>query len=176
MLQGHAAIEHVVEHVAAELGMDPLEFRLVNLFQKGDKLLEGIEFEEDTNPIVPLIEQIQNDANFAQRKVAVETFNRNNRWKKKGISLVPVRYLHQYIGFLKYHAMVSVYAGDGSVAVVHGGIEMGQGINTKVAQVVAKELGISMDMIKVKPANNHMGPNDCVTGGSFGSEICASVR
>lgn len=49
------------------------------------------------------------------------------------------------------------------------------GLNTKVAQVVAKELGISVDMIKIKPTDNFVGPNNSVTGGSMGSECCASV-
>ena len=89
--------------------------------------------------------------------------------------MVPVRYPHSYIGF-KYHVMVSVYAHDGTVSVSHGGIEMGQGLNTKVAQTVAKELGISLDMIKVKATNNLVGPNNSTTGGSMGSECCSSVR
>ena len=61
------------------------------------------------------------------------------------------------------------------MAVSHGGVEMGQGLNTKVAQVVAKTLGITMDMIKVKPTDNLMAPNNSCTGGSVGSEICSSV-
>ena len=69
--------------------------------------------------------------------------------------------------------------GDGSIAVSHGGIEMGQGINTKVAQTVANELkdyGVTIDMIKVKAANNLVSPNNCVTGGSTTSELTCNVR
>lgn len=68
-----------------------------------------------------------------------------------------------------------MYQGDGSVAVSHGGIEMGQGINTKVAQVVARELGVDLDMIRVKPSNNFANVNGSVTGGGMGSECNASV-
>ena len=71
---------------------------------------------------------------------------------------------------------ISVYHDDGSVAVAHGGIEMGQGMNTKVAQVVAKELGVDMDMIRVKPSNNFANVNGSVTGGGMGSECNCSVK
>ena len=69
--------------------------------------------------------------------------------------------------------------GEASIALSHGGIEMGQGINTKVAQTVANELkdyGVTIDMIKVKAANNLVSPNNCVTGGSTTSELTCNVR
>ena len=94
-----------------------------------------------------------------------------HRWTKRGISLVPLKYNHSYTG-LKFTAMLSVFKADGTVSVTHGGIEMGQGINTKVAQTVAKELGIGMDMIRVKASNNNAAPNNSITGGSTGSESC----
>ena len=97
-----------------------------------------------------------------------------NLWQKRGISLIPVRYGHNYWG-TRYHVSISVYQGDGSVAVTHGGIEMGQGINTKVAQVVAKELGVDLDMVRVKPSNNFANVNGSVTGGGMGSECNCSV-
>ena len=70
---------------------------------------------------------------------------------------------------------ISVFSKDGSIAVSHGGIEMGQGINTKVAQVVAKELGVPMSIIRVKAASSIMAPNNSTTGGSTGSESCCKV-
>ena len=56
------------------------------------------------------------------------------------------------------------------------GIEMGQGINTKVCQVISRELGVPMDLIRIKPTNNFTGANSSVTGGSMGSKCCCSVR
>ena len=70
-----------------------------------------------------------------------------------------------------------MYGGDGTVAVTVGGMEMGQGLNTKVAQVVAQALGVTdATLIKVKAANNFVGNNNATTGGSFGSEVTCSVR
>ena len=73
------------------------------------------------------------------------------------------------------NCLISVYGGDGSVSVAHNGIEMGQGINTKVAQCVAAELGIDVSMVKVKPVTNLTNPNGAITGGSAGSESNCAV-
>ena len=91
--------------------------------------------------------------------------------------MVPIKYGHQQFG-TNYNVNISVYHDDGSVAVSHGGIEMGQGINTKVAQIVAKELGVPLDIIRVKPTNNVSNPNAFFTAGSMGSEgnCAAAIR
>jgi xanthine dehydrogenase/oxidase len=73
------------------------------------------------------------------------------------------------------HALVSIYHGDGSVVVQHGGIEMGQGINTKAAQTTAYMLGIPLEKISIKPTSSLL-PNDIVSGGSQASEIVCFVR
>lgn len=168
-------IEMVLEHMAKAIGMDPLEFREKNILQLGDQLFNGKTFEEDKpNPATTLLEIAKNKAKYGERREAVELFNRENRWKKRGLSLIPVRYMHNYFG-TRYHVHISVYADDGTIAVSHGGIEMGQGINTKVAQVIAKELDVPLDIIRIKSTSNLIGPNNSVTGGSMGSECCASV-
>ena len=84
-----------------------------------------------------MIEQIQTSSDYASRLTAVQTFNTANRWKKRGLAMVPMRYDHN-LGLwtgLKYNCLISVYGADGSVSVSHNGIEMGQGINTKVTQL-----------------------------------------
>ena len=103
-------------------------------------------------------------------------------WIKRGISVVPCKY---YLGLvsdlvpmqLPNPVLMSIYETDGSVAITHGGIEMGQGINTKVAQVVARALGLpNTDLIIVKPSDTITSVNANLTGGSMGSEIFCSVR
>ena len=76
----------------------------------------------------------------------------------------------------KFSCQVTVYKDDGSISVVHGGVEIGQGINTKVAQVVAKYLGVELDTISVKGTNNFVAQDNSVTGGSKGSDGCMLVR
>lgn len=85
-----------------------------------------------------------------------------------------MKYPIEYFG--QQSALVSIYNRDGTVAIAHGGIEMGQGINTKVAQTAAFILGIPLEKISIKPTNNLTTPNVNVTGGSFASEICCFVR
>ena len=119
-----------------------------------------------------------------------------NRWRKRGISVVPLKFGLGWSG-APYTVLVSIYATDGTVAVTHGGVEVGQGINTKVrgtdvvyymfmcwtgelsyvqvAQVAAKTLGISIDMIKIKPSNSLTNPNGMTTGGSISSELACLV-
>ena len=87
---------------------------------------------------------------------------------------MPIRYVHNYFG-MAYSVTVSIFANDGTVVVSSGGIEMGQGLNTKVAQTVARTLGITVDMVRTVPTNNLTSANDSVTGGSYGSEGCAAV-
>lgn len=74
-----------------------------------------------------------------------------------------------------YHALISIYQSDGTVSIAHGGIEMGQGINTKAAQVCAYKFGIDVSMVKIKPTNVLTAPNNAVSGGSMASEAVSLV-
>jgi xanthine dehydrogenase/oxidase len=97
-----------------------------------------------------------------------------NRWIKRGISIIPLKYHLGYFGTT--HSQVSIYHGDGSVSIAVGSIEMGQGLNTKAAQTAAHILGIPLDLISIKPTNTLSTPNAIVTGASIGSEISCFVR
>jgi len=106
---------------------------------------------------------------YINRKKNIESFNAANRWIKRGIGVTPLKYHLGYFG--TSHATVSIFHGDGSVSISVGGIEMGQGLNTKVAQTAAHVLGIPLEKVSIKPSNTLTSPNDVVTGGSIGSEI-----
>lgn len=75
-----------------------------------------------------------------------------------------------------FTAFVAIYHRDGTVAISHGGIESGQGLNTKMVQLAAFTLGIPMNLVRVKPANNLIGANSFTTGGSFTSDMVGYVR
>ena len=98
-----------------------------------------------------------------------------NRWVKRGISMVPLKFEPELPGIL-YTVLVSICAGDGTVAISHGGVECGQGIDTKVCQVAALTLGVPMERIKIKPCSTLTNPNSIATGGSTTSEITCLVR
>ena len=93
------------------------------------------------------------------------------------MSVVPCKYIINFaIMVMPFPILISIYENDGTVAVSHVGIEMGQGINTKVAQVVASTLGLpNADMVVVKPSESLTSANGCVTGGSMGSEMVCVV-
>ncbi|XP_046687709.1 xanthine dehydrogenase-like isoform X2 [Homalodisca vitripennis] len=153
-LEGITLAEHIMEHIAHELGKDPLSVRMQNL----NKLY----------PTEALIKLVKEKSDYETRKAA------NNVWKKRGISLVPMSFPLDTLS--NFHAVVSVYRNDGSVAITHGGVEMGQGVNTKAAQVCASALGIPLEQVSVKPIYSITAPNNGPSGGSYTSEsICLAV-
>ncbi|RMZ93927.1 xanthine dehydrogenase-like, partial [Brachionus plicatilis] len=121
-----------------------------------------------------LIESVRSSSGYEQRFKEIEKFNSENRWKKRGISLTPIKWGIGWNGGY-YNCMVSIYAKDGSVSISHGGVEMGQGIHTKVAQVCAYELAIPIETISIKPADSFTNLNAQATGGSITSELVSQA-
>uniref|UniRef100_T1P8E3 Molybdopterin-binding domain of aldehyde dehydrogenase n=1 Tax=Musca domestica TaxID=7370 RepID=T1P8E3_MUSDO len=160
-VEGIALIENIMEHVAFRLNMDPLDLRMANIIA-GHKLSEMLpKFIESTD--------------YRERRAGVVNFNKNNRWIKRGLGLAIMEYHVGYFGQIP--ATVAIYHGDGTVVITHGGIEMGQGMNTKIAQVAAHILNIPLNLIRVESSTTINGANAMVTGGSVGSEVvCFAVR
>jgi len=148
-----------------------------NLIKDGDEVLglpglfHGGTFEGE-NVILRLINEINTNADYEKRKSEVAEFNKVNRWVKRGLSAVPMKYPQHFFS-MAYPSYVAIYHVDGTVAVSSGGIEMGQGLNTKAAQSAAYTLKIPMDKIKVKPTNNTVSPNAIASGGAVTSELIA---
>lgn len=115
--EGIAMTEHIMEHIARVTKKDPIQVKLSNM--SADKIA-----------LEPMIYDLCKSTDYEMRKRAINAFNNENRWKKKGIALVPMKYPLFYYG--QFNAVVSICARDGTVCVTHGGIECGQGINTKV--------------------------------------------
>ncbi|XP_055604319.1 uncharacterized protein LOC129752571 [Uranotaenia lowii] len=155
--EGIGMAENIMEHIAHALGRDPLEVRLQNM--------------SPDCKIRTLLPEFVKDVEFEQRKTAVNQFNAENRWKKRGISIAPMQYPQVFFG--QMHALVSIYHFDGTVSISTGAIDMGQGANTKVAQVAAKALGVPLEMISIKAMSNLTSPNASVSGGSMTSEAGA---
>ncbi|CAL8096700.1 unnamed protein product [Orchesella dallaii] len=174
-VSGVALMEWIMERIAYTLKKDPVEVRQANFLSTGDPLLFGAPIYERVNLIPGMIENMKTESEYEARKASVEKFNQENRWKKRGMSVIPCRYPIDYFA-TNLPASVAIYHLDGYVAVSHGGIEMGQGLNTKVLQTVAHALQVPLDRIKIKPTNNFIGCNAFPSGGSIASEIvCYSV-
>uniref|UniRef100_A0A1X7TMW0 Aldehyde oxidase/xanthine dehydrogenase a/b hammerhead domain-containing protein n=1 Tax=Amphimedon queenslandica TaxID=400682 RepID=A0A1X7TMW0_AMPQE len=172
-LPGVFIIESLMDDVATKIGMDVEEFKHANFYKKGDISL--LSFPPKGQALTycnidDLWQQMMKTADVQAGKGKISDFNKANRWRKRGLSVVPLRYGLEWNG-TNSTVLVSVYSGDGSVSVVHGGVEIGQGINTKVAQVTASTLGIPLSSVTVVPTNTFTSPNNTTTGGSVTSEI-----
>lgn len=171
-VEATATIENIMEHVAHFLKKDPLEIREINMDPAGVPRLMAAPFERNVaaEDIFPLLKQ---KASLEERTREVEEFNAENKWKKRGLSVIPLWYGFDYYEAFRFGIQVAIYERDGTVAISHGGVEMGQGINTKVAQVAAYTLRIPLEHIVIKATDTMVGANSIVTGGSFGSDLCA---
>lgn len=114
-------------------------------------------------------------AGYYERKAEINVFNRKNRWKKRGIAVSVMRFPIHYLASLAVY--VAIYHGDGTVVVSHGGCEMGQGVNTKVAQVVAFMFGIPLTSITVAPFDSIIMANRSMAAASIASEsVCLAAK
>ena len=170
--QGMAVIENIIDRVARFLGKDALEVRHLNLYKP--------DFNNRTHygQIVPndrlevLLEQIITSSGYFRRRKDVDEFNRKNEFMKKGLALTPVKFGISFTtAFLNQAgALVNIYQ-DGTVLVNHGGTEMGQGLNTKITEIAASELGIDPENIKVNATNTSKVPNTSATAASSGTDL-----
>uniref|UniRef100_H2YPE4 FAD-binding PCMH-type domain-containing protein n=1 Tax=Ciona savignyi TaxID=51511 RepID=H2YPE4_CIOSA len=161
--------EVVMEHVAHQLNIDPIEVKRANLPTFTTLLFHFAIFERYIK--VNLLDEYK----INERQSAISTFNKNNKWKKKGLAVTPIKWGVGW-GWVQHTVLVSICANDGTVVVSHGGIESGQGINIKVAQVAAYEFGIPLDTIMVQRTSNITSVNSEVTGGSITSELnCKAI-
>ena len=183
-VQPHLALEEAVEHAAHELGrrtgqkVRPEQIRRRNLYHS-DRGMVDADTTHFGQPLwfCDLREQwdhLYESSEFAARAERIEEFNRTNRWRKRGISMVPLKY---GIGFKQLPAMntstalVSVNRPDGSVVVTHGGVEMGQGLHTKIAQVAAGELNLPLEHIRVAGNSTETIVNAPPTAASTGFDL-----
>ncbi|KAK4325143.1 hypothetical protein Pmani_004297 [Petrolisthes manimaculis] len=166
-----ATIENVIEHVASYLRKDKLEIRMLNMVPANVPRLycPAVERNVVKEDIIPLLKV---KAAYHERMIEVEQYNQDNRWKKRGLSILPARYTYIYLPEWAYRVQVTIYQHDGTVAISHGGVEMGQGINTKVAQVAAYVLGVPLNQVKIKATETMIGANSYVTGAFLGSDLC----
>jgi xanthine dehydrogenase large subunit len=170
--QGAFAIEYAIDSIARRLQLDPLAVRRANFYGRdwrnvtpyGQKLIDNI--------IHDLVDDLEQQCDYGARRQAIAAFNASSPVLKKGLALTPVKF---GISFNVVHlnqagALVHVYT-DGSVLVNHGGTEMGQGLNTKVAQVVAHELGLPFEAVRCTATDTDKVANTSATAASTGSDL-----
>ncbi len=168
--QGAIAIENILDSIARTLGLDALDVRRANYYGQGQSTPYGQKV--DDNVIHALTAELETSSDYRARRTAITTFNTTSPVLKRGLALTPVKF---GISFNVKHfnqagALVHVY-NDGSILVNHGGTEMGQGLNTKVAQVVAHELGVSFDRVRSTATDTQKVANTSATAASTGSDL-----
>jgi len=170
--QGMIVIEAMLEHIARELGMTLDEVRAVNYYGTDDRNVTPYQQTVKDNIIVPLVERLQAEVDFDAMSKAVDDFNASHATLKKGLALMPVKFGISFNTpkLNQAGALVHVYA-DGSVHLNHGGTEMGQGLFTRVAQVVASVFQIDLDNIRISATRTDKVPNTSATAASSGSDL-----
>lgn len=164
--------ESIMSAISEGLKMDIDELRVRNLYNVGDRTPFLQEITEDFH-IPTMLEQLAVTAEYEKRKKAVKEFNAANRYKKHGICMVPTKFGLSFATALHLNqagAYVKIYE-DGSVLLHHGGTEMGQGLYTKMCQVAAEELGVSVEHIYNKDSQTDQVANPSPTAASSGSDL-----
>lgn len=169
--QGIFAIESVIERIAHTLNLDPYDVRMKNIYQKGDIAPYGEEI-PDAEHIEKIFKKLQKDCKWEERRKQISAFNKNNKYYKKGIGITPVKF---GISFTAAHlnqgsALIHIYF-DGSISVTHGAIEMGQEVNTKIAQIAATNFGVPLSYIRIESNNTKRVANTSPTAASSGCDL-----
>ena len=172
--QGMIVIETILGDIARQLGLDPLAVRRRNLYGAQDRNVTHYGMTVEDNILHPLLSKLELTAQYQRRKQAIAGWNSSNSVIKRGIAITPVKFGISFTAtlFNQAGALVHVYT-DGSCQVNHGGTEMGQGLHTKVAQIVADELGIAVDQVLSTASDTGKIPNASATAASAGTDLNA---
>ncbi|XP_039648487.1 aldehyde oxidase 6 [Perca fluviatilis] len=167
--QSIMVLENMLNDVAMVLGHPADQIREINMYQGPSVTHYGLEFSPEN--LRRCWDQCKGKSDYAARRRAADRFNQDNRWKKRGVAIVPIKYGIAFAeSFLNQAAaLVHVYK-DGSVLVSHGGTEMGQGLHTKMQQVASRELGIPPSKIYISETSTNTVPNTCPSAASYGTD------
>ncbi|GAB3769155.1 xanthine dehydrogenase molybdopterin binding subunit [Ramlibacter monticola] len=170
--QGMIVTEAMLGDIARALGKDPLDVRKTNLYGIEDRNLTHYRMPVEDNILHPLIARLEQDAAYRRRRAEIAQWNAANPVLRRGLALTPVKFGISFTAtfFNQAGALVHVYT-DGSVQVNHGGTEMGQGLHTKVCQLVADELGVPFERVRISSTDTAKVPNASATAASSGTDL-----
>ncbi|XP_027342143.1 xanthine dehydrogenase 1-like isoform X4 [Abrus precatorius] len=168
--QGMLITENWIQRIAVELKMSPEKIREINFQGEGSVLHYGQSLQYCT--LAPLWNELKLSCDFAKAREEVDQFNGHNRWRKRGIAMVPTKFGISFTTKLMNQAgaLVNVYT-DGTVLVTHGGVEMGQGLHTKVAQIAASAFNIPLSSVFISDTSTDKVPNSSPTAASASSDM-----
>lgn len=170
--QGMIVIEKAMQQLAITTKKDALDLRYLNMYKSGEDVTPYGMKVEQTSTMYSIMCRLEGSCEYRQRRKAIQQWNATNPILKKGLALTPVKF---GISFTAKHlnqagALLHVYT-DGSVQVSHGGTEMGQGLHTKIQQIVAQSLGIDIKRVLVTSTRTDKVPNSSPTAASSGADL-----
>ncbi|MCD2174195.1 xanthine dehydrogenase molybdopterin binding subunit [Rhizobium sp. C4] len=172
--QGCVGAERFMEEIAYALGKDPLDVRLANFYGEpgSDRVLTPYHQTVEDNIMPRLVAELAEKTAYRKRREEIIAFNKTSRVIRKGIALTPVKFGISFTmtAFNQAGALVHVYQ-DGSIHLNHGGTEMGQGLYTKVAQVIADCFQVDLDRVKITATTTGKVPNTSATAASSGTDL-----
>ena len=170
--QGMFCIENIIENISQKLKLEASEIRKINFYKDKIKNTTHYGMRITDNVIEDIFNKLIKKSNYKKRKVEIDNFNKKNKVLKKGIAITPVKF---GISFTTTHlnqggALVHIYT-DGSIHLNHGGIEMGQGLMTKLALVASNEFGLNYENIKISSTDTEKVPNTSASAASATTDI-----
>ena len=170
--QGMFCIENIIENIAQKLKLEASEIRKINFYKDKIKNTTHYGMKITDNVIEDIFNKLIKKSNYKKRKAEINNFNKKNKVLKKGIAITPVKF---GISFTTTHlnqggALVHIYT-DGSIHLNHGGIEMGQGLMTKLALVTSNEFGLNYENIKISSTDTEKVPNTSASAASATTDI-----
>ena len=170
--QGMFCIENIIENISQKLKLEASEIRKINFYKDKIKNTTHYGMKITDNVIEDIFNKLIKKSNYKKRKIEIDNFNKKNKVLKKGIAITPVKF---GISFTTTHlnqggALVHIYT-DGSIHLNHGGIEMGQGLMTKLALVASNEFGLNYENIKISSTDTEKVPNTSASAASATTDI-----
>ncbi|WP_299017700.1 xanthine dehydrogenase molybdopterin binding subunit [uncultured Photobacterium sp.] len=170
--QAMVTIESIMDEIASHLGKDPLEVRKTNYYGGKGRNITHYGQEVEHNLLQRVTKQLEASSDYHARRKAIHDFNQNSPILKKGLALTPVKFGISFTAsFLNQAgALIHIYT-DGSIHLNHSGTEMGQGLNTKIAQIVAEEFQVDIKQIQITDTVTDKVPNTSATAASSGADL-----
>ncbi|MGB0852807.1 MAG: xanthine dehydrogenase molybdopterin binding subunit [Pikeienuella sp.] len=170
--QGVIAAERIMEEIAYHRGLDSLEVRKRNFYGDDGRDVTPYHQTVEDNIAPRIVQELENNADYQARRTAIVEWNAKGGTIRKGIALTPVKFGISFTAtwYNQAGALLHIYS-DGSIQLNHGGTEMGQGLNTKIAQIVADELQVDFETIKITKTTTEKVPNTSATAASSGSDL-----
>lgn len=170
--QGVMVAERIMEEIAYALGKDTLEIRKANFYGGEGRDVTPYHQTVEDNILDRLVGELEETADYQARRKAILDYNAKGGVIRKGIALTPVKFGISFTAtwYNQAGALIHIY-NDGSIHLNHGGTEMGQGLNTKVAQIVADAFQVDFDTIKITKTTTEKVPNTSATAASSGTDL-----